>query len=183
MCTSHFCVVCGHEVDFRAAARAEQADRSEQGKRRNALVCDSCASKSAKSSARNKGKQGAKTPVLDLEYRITMWGEYDLSFKAEFCKAGWLACDGCVKSKALRNMMWQRKLETLDRAIASGSFVPTREFSLSIIREGHVLEVKQVAYEGKADFLAYIRDLVEPYKAEAYLEAYGKTLGYKLREE
>lgn len=182
MCTPHFCVVCGDPVDFHAAARVSQASRSCESNTGNGLVCDECKGKVAKRNARNSVKRGAETPVLDFEYRFTIPCEYTLRTKAEFCKAKWLACDGAIKSPKLHNMMWTRKLETMDKLVASGDMVLTGKVSVSILLGSDVLECEKVEYEGKAEFLAFVRELVEHHKALAYLEAYGKTLGYKLRD-
>lgn len=171
------CCVCGNEIS--GGVRVAQANRKAQGKGGAAYVCADCAAKQAKRSARNKAERGAEM-VCNLEYRITIHCEYSLEAKAEFVKSKWLACEGNLKSPKYKNLKWQRKLETLDHLIESGDIELTRDIAVSVIRDGAVLECRQLAYTGKADFLDYMRDLVEHYKAEKYLELYGKTFGYKL---
>lgn len=170
------CCVCGREIEY--GVPVTQANRKAHGNGGSAYMCLDCATKESKRSARNKEVRGAST-VTELEYRITIHCDYSLTAKAEFTKSKWLACEGNLKSPKYKNLMWQRKLETLDRLIETGDIVLTRDVAVSVIRHGNVLECKRVAYTGKSDFLTYMRELVANHKADIYEELYGKDFGYR----
>lgn len=179
--TEHTCVSCLNPFDESDMVRVTQANRASHNNEGAAFICKHCAEAKAKRNARNKAERGAEM-VCDLDYRITIPCKYTVQTRAEFCKAGWLACDGALKSPKLHNFKWQRKLETLDSLIERGEVELTGKMSVSVLRGSDVLECEKVEYLGKAEFLTFVRELVEHHKAEIYLRLYGKTFGYKLRK-
>lgn len=171
------CCVCGRDLANVPATRVTQANRKAQGKGGSAYVCPKCAAEQVRRSTRNAEVRGAATEA-ELEYRITIPCEYSLTGKAEFVKSKWLPCDGALKSPKYRNMMWQRKLETLDKLIASGDIVITGKVYVSVLRGSDTIESERVAYTNKAEFLTFVRELVAEHKAAIYFAKYGKTFGY-----
>ena len=181
MCEVHRCVSCGNEVDFWNAERVTVAHRKANGEGGSALVCPTCAAEMHSKGARNRIERGAEN-VPQLDYRITFYCDYGMRAKTELCgsRSQWLPCEGAIKSPLLHNMKWQRRLETVDALINEGELEMTAPVSITVLSEGVVLEHEKVPYNGKADFLTVIRDLVEHHKALRYLEVYGNTYGYRL---
>lgn len=173
------CAICNNPIEH--GVKTELANRGSHGIAGTAYVCHACAEAEAKArKTRNKAERGAAMEH-ELEYRFTIPCEYSLRARAEFAntRSKWLAVDGALKSPKYANMMWQRKLETLDHLIEDGDIVLTGEVSVSVLHGSKVLECTSVAYEGKAEFLGFIRHLVGIHKADIYFAKYGKTFGYE----
>lgn len=162
MCKSGLCVVCKSAIGYIPVA---QADRSSAKRGNvNGYMCDDCA-KERKASARNRKERGAVT-VAGIAYRMTIRADYDNTAKAELAKGEWLACKGAIKSPKLNNMKWaSRKFDTLDRLINEGHITLTAPISFSFI-VGYDVRTEEWHWRGKADFMARIRDIADPIKAD-----------------
>lgn len=177
--TVHTCVCCHNDYTEREMIRVSLANRASHDNRGTAFICANCAGDTAPRKARNNSERGAET-VTELEYRFTIPATYTAKTRAEFCgkRSGWLACDGAIKSPKYANMKWQRKFETLDKLIERGELELTGDIYVSVIRHGAVLKCTATEYNGKSDFLAFVRKLVDEHKAAIYTEIYGKPFHY-----